>query len=113
MSAHRVSRLLFLPVIILTPCSMAQILYETKERKVEPKSVYVRTRFKKVMQQVITLLRDPENTAFPSNLPTASPLVLDTVTPTRSPSKANVQTQLPSKTVDSLNIYSFVLKTIR
>ena len=85
MSTHRVSRLLLLVVIFLTPCSMAveskkkknkQVLNERKEKE-EPNLGHFRARLKQEMQQVITLCCDDppsvSSTTIPSNLPSSSP----------------------------------------
>ena len=123
MSAHRVSRLLLLVVIFLTPCSMAveskkkknqQILNETKEKEDEPKSGHFRARLKQVMQQVTKVrcddppsvsTRPPSKagvqTPLPTKLPTVSPLELSTAIPSNLPSSSISFTEkpLPAKSV--------------
>ena len=95
MAANRVSRLLLLLVIVLTPCSMAVVEskenknknrpHETKEafllnkKRDEPKPLFFGRRLKQAIERYIGLVVrcNPEpsvvnNTAFPSNLPSSS-----------------------------------------
>ena len=116
MSAHRVSRLLLLVVVFLTSCSMAveskkqknkPVLNERKEKK-EPKSGNFRARLKRVMQQVTPVrcddtpsvsTRSPSKagvqTPLPTKLPTVSPLELSTAIPSNLPSSSISFTEKP------------------